>query len=854
MNAIIDPVAMVTMQPFAKGLDYLMGIPSSPNVTDPATAFSNFAQSALLGGSNIQSLNPDAFKSFEAGQQGRAGANPDTTPWGEVFAGAAPTEAQPSIESYIPGGRETNFDYNVQQQQAPIDVELVSPSDPALTNAPNPLTEPAPADAPPADAPPADARPADARPADASPANAPSTSAFISGGRPTDFNYTPQAPPQAPPSLVEQAQSAPSTGASIPGSRTTDFNYMRSSTDPSLVETGRPGGTGTTDMPVVGPPADAAPGQPGEPDHGEEGEPETTAPPDQRGRLGEPTTGTQNTPVVSPRVIQEQAGQWRNRPINERLHGILTQAAEQAGVVVHVGSGGQIATRSPATYRQVGGWTGSVRHNHGNAADVRLEQNGRFLSFNNPQDRVVMENFVREAARLGATGQGAGMAYMRENTIHVGFGTSRFWNADNPGSRALRQAWSEGLRGPANRPPADIPGRQVRPAAPPPGVPMPPARPADAPQPDVARPPADIPPPEVPAARPPVLDPAPSPVAPRPPADIPAPAPFLAPPQRGQLDRAVQTQNALNLIKQSTAKLTTASGQAEFNAAGVVAAKGLAAAGVPLDMARSLMTKSAYEGAEKVGYGPSSMGWSLYKSSIDGGIAAALQGYHPAKPGEVQGPQGFQPDAPATPGRQGAFGAFPQYADLSQSRPSTPEDYGREGDVGAASPYFGATTPTVPQLSPMVAPPAPPSPPYQPPPGPVYTPGGPGMFNPFRGNEAALPGDPRGQQQASLLDFLQNFNPISTAEARSGRGQSYPVPRGSTRDNPHFTFYGPGPGGKMEGGFETSRPNQAGTISQIGTLERSLMLARLMESNTRLITCAVMFMTPARPSRGGRKK
>jgi len=42
------------------------------------------------------------------------------------------------------------------------------------------------------------------------------------------------------------------------------------------------------------------------------------------------------------------------------------------------------------------------------------------------------------------------------------------------------------------------------------------------------------------------------------------------------------------------------------------------------------------------------------------------------------------------------------------------------------------------------------------------------MFNPFRGNEASL----QPEAPSSLLSFLQNFNPISTAEARGGRSQA----------------------------------------------------------------------------------
>ena len=114
-------------------------------------------------------------------------------------------------------------------------------------------------------------------------------------------------------------------------------------------------------------------------------------------------------------------------------------------------------------------------------------------------------------------------------------------------------------------------------------------------------------------------------------------------------------------------------------------------------------------------------------------LARRCRATHRQDARQVQGPP-----SPAVPGKQGALPFGQQFAGLSQSRgPAPGEDYGREGDVGAASPYFNALTPTVPQLSPSIAPPPPPSRgrPPAPPPPPQYTPGGPGMFNPFRGNE-----------------------------------------------------------------------------------------------------------------------
>jgi len=102
------------------------------------------------------------------------------------------------------------------------------------------------------------------------------------------------------------------------------------------------------------------------------------------------------------------------------------------------------------------------------------------------------------------------------------------------------------------------------------------------------------------------------------------------------------------------------SGEAEFAAASVVGAKALAAAGIPLAMARSLMSKGAYEGAAKNGYDVNSfpMG-GVYKSKIDAGIEAALQGYQPAQPGAVQGPPA---PSPSIPGRQGAAPFGQQFA------------------------------------------------------------------------------------------------------------------------------------------------------------------------------------------------
>ena len=355
----------------------------------------------------------------------------------------------------------------------------------------------------------------------------------------------------------------------------------------------------------------------------------------------------------------------------------------------------------------------------------------------------------------------------------------------------------------------------------------------------------------------------PAPVAPvdRPPADVPV---TLTPPAVAARTAQAATQFAKfladNLSKSGKLPSNREEGQKALNAL----AQELAKAGYPASVAQRTILEIATQGSIKAGYGPDSNYNALghVTRAINEMAGTAMQGYRTGKMPEAQGPP-----SPTAPGKRSEVPGGQQFAGLSQSRgPAPGEDYGREGDVGAASPYFNALTPTVPQLSPSIAPPPPPSRgrPPAPPPPPQYTPGGPGMFNPFRGNEAALPGgllhlaaggrdvgappavepgqpgqlpgraewessrpglrtgedpsvliegpqatppapppafqapsindrgidpdtfmmrgmeqeqnqqnlDPRGWQQASLLDILQNFNPISTAEARSGRSQA----------------------------------------------------------------------------------
>tara|TARA_B100001057_G_C22864805_1_gene956029 strand:+ start:2245 stop:4959 length:2715 start_codon:yes stop_codon:yes gene_type:complete len=182
-------------------------------------------------------------------------------------------------------------------------------------------------------------------------------------------------------------------------------------------------------------------GKPGQPnkieDQGEgDSEGETTV--DNTGpQIIEPPIDGDATGVVTQN--QGGSGKIRNQPIASDLNNILAQAGAAAGVNVNVTSGGQPAKGSG------GRRTGSTRHDNGHAADVQLAlANGRVLSLNNPGDVPIIQNFIRETKRFGATGIGAGNGYMGDNTFHIdnaqkyGQGNAGYWGGhfDNGTYRA----------------------------------------------------------------------------------------------------------------------------------------------------------------------------------------------------------------------------------------------------------------------------------------------------------------------------------------------------------------------------------------------------------------------------------
>lgn len=132
------------------------------------------------------------------------------------------------------------------------------------------------------------------------------------------------------------------------------------------------------------------------------------------------------------------AGKIRDKPITAELKSILKKAAEVAGVdVVRVTSGGQPGSTGQST--------GSTRHNGGRAADLQLVKNGQTQTFTDQDGGPVFETFVTAAAARGAIGIGAGVGYMGNKTIHVGFGltpadtTKLVWGAG--GKSANAPAW-----------------------------------------------------------------------------------------------------------------------------------------------------------------------------------------------------------------------------------------------------------------------------------------------------------------------------------------------------------------------------------------------------------------------------
>jgi hypothetical protein len=165
-------------------------------------------------------------------------------------------------------------------------------------------------------------------------------------------------------------------------------------------------------------------------------------------------------------VTGPPASATRNQAIRPELRALLDAAALAVGVdAIYVVSGGQPAI-GEGTRR-----TGSTRHDHGWAADIKLFVGGVVQSFTDTSGGPVVADFVTAAAARGAIGIGAGVTYMGNQTIHVGFGTSvndhtkLTWGARGRSANApqwLRQAAQAGWAASAGHPPAPAAGHGVR--------------------------------------------------------------------------------------------------------------------------------------------------------------------------------------------------------------------------------------------------------------------------------------------------------------------------------------------------------------------------------------------------------
>lgn len=145
-------------------------------------------------------------------------------------------------------------------------------------------------------------------------------------------------------------------------------------------------------------------------------------------------------------------GATRNLPLSEDLIKRLAYL-ESMGIQAEVFSGGQPGID------EGGKRTGSVRHDHGEAADVRFYKDGRMLNWANPEDRPLFEEIVRTGKQQGITGFGAGPGYMGEGSMHVGMGNPAVWGKGGKSENApewLKNAYYGAPSPTANDPVAEV--------------------------------------------------------------------------------------------------------------------------------------------------------------------------------------------------------------------------------------------------------------------------------------------------------------------------------------------------------------------------------------------------------------
>jgi len=130
------------------------------------------------------------------------------------------------------------------------------------------------------------------------------------------------------------------------------------------------------------------------------------------------------------KVKMANSGSTRNDPLKPQLQQQLSAAASAVGdgidVVVH--SGGQ--ETSQEVQAGIGSRTGSHRHDHGGAGDMRLSRDGQILPFN--ENRELYVKFAESLAAAGVTGIGVdeGKGY-----IHAGGGSQAAWGYGPKGGK-----------------------------------------------------------------------------------------------------------------------------------------------------------------------------------------------------------------------------------------------------------------------------------------------------------------------------------------------------------------------------------------------------------------------------------
>lgn len=142
----------------------------------------------------------------------------------------------------------------------------------------------------------------------------------------------------------------------------------------------------------------------------------------------------------TPRVSQQQSklAKTRRADLDPKLVTLLEDVGARNNVYFEVYSGGQ---------NDETGYTGSVRHDHGNAADLRayqVDENGtkHYITTDTPGGQALWKNIASSSIALGATGVGMAEGYMGSDRMHIGFGGEA--NHGRPASSASTLVWGDG--------------------------------------------------------------------------------------------------------------------------------------------------------------------------------------------------------------------------------------------------------------------------------------------------------------------------------------------------------------------------------------------------------------------------